>query len=488
MRNPTKLAQLPRENQKNYLLSAFSFCFSDHSIFIGQSAPHEVETSPRSSNIESSETNALDIQHVDIMYLRGDRSSLSFRKNISKIDLGEKAESEIRAVLSNVNARINYWSESIHVEIPALCRILNRAAHHLPGILSPTSTGLDRPEHLVAGLDYKRRNPFSPHDDKRIAVWLSDDGGQSNHVHVSSLPAGWRRLASIVNWLECCQHGSICLIEEPETHLHPTLQRHLAHEIDRYVRERNLQIFIATHSTVFQQMNIWKNRSRIFGAISDKLVEYSDSLGILDRLGIKASDISQSNGLIWVEGASDRLYVKHWLELWCNKTGIAPPLENIDYAFCFYGGSSLSHFSAKDTNEFIEMTKINKNIAIIIDNDNDFEFNANDLFFYLNPESAKSRVADEISRRPGGVVWITEKYTIENYLPEAFFKDNFSIDDRGITSTTKQKVAIARKYIRQFNNFENCTSSRKLEQRLDQLVRAIRTWNHELDGLTNSSY
>jgi hypothetical protein len=487
IRNPINLVRLPRENQKNNLLSAFSFSFSDRSIFIGQSVPNEIKTSPRSSNIKSGATSGLDIQHVDIMYLQEGNGSFPFRKNISKIDLGEEAEAEIREVLSNVSVKINYWSQPTSVEVSALCRILNRAAPHLSGILSLASTSLDRPEHLVAGLDYKKRNPFSPHDDKRIAVWLSDDGGQSNHVHVSSLPAGWRRLASIVNWLEYCEHGSICLIEEPETHLHPTLQRHLAHEIDCYVRERNLQIFIATHSTVFQQMNIWKNNSRIFAAIADQLVEYSDSLGMLDRLGIKASDISQSNGVIWVEGASDRLYIKHWLELWCKKIGVIPPLENVDYAFCFYGGSALSHFSTREIKGFVEMLKINKNIAIIMDRDLDFEVDADGLFICRNPKSAKSRVMNELFGRSEAVVWITEKYTIENYLPDTFFKENFSIDARGIPSTTKQKVGIARRYIRKFNKFETCTSSLQLERRLEQLFKAIRAWNHELGGLIDSS-
>ena len=36
----------------------------------------------------------------------------------------------------------------------------------------------------------------------------------------------------------------------------------------------------------------------------------SDNYDVLDDLGAKASDIFQSNGIIWVEGPSDRIYIK----------------------------------------------------------------------------------------------------------------------------------------------------------------------------------
>ena len=36
--------------------------------------------------------------------------------------------------------------------------------------------------------------------------------------------------------------------------------------------------------------------------------------GCLDDIGIKASDILQSNGIIWVEGPSDRIYINKWID------------------------------------------------------------------------------------------------------------------------------------------------------------------------------
>jgi len=200
---------------------------------------------------------------------------------------------------------------------------------------------------------------------------------------------------------------------------------------------------------------------------------------MLDRLGIKASDISQSNGVIWVEGASDRLYIKHWLELWCKKRGVLPPLENVEYSFCFYGGSSLSHFTARETDGFVEMLRINRNFAIIMDADLDFERAPDGAFICRRPGSAKDRIMNETLKRPGVAAWITENYTIENYLPAVFFADHFSVDSRGRTTTTKQKVDIAKKYIKLFDSFDTCTSSMDLERNIAQLFSTIRIWNHQ---------
>ena len=49
------------------------------------------------------------------------------------------------------------------------------------------------------------------------------------------------------------------------------------------------------------------------------IINVSDNLqknNVLNDLGIKASDLLQSNGIIWVEGPSDMIYMNKWIELW----------------------------------------------------------------------------------------------------------------------------------------------------------------------------
>ncbi|SHU60945.1 Uncharacterised protein [Mycobacteroides abscessus subsp. bolletii] len=49
-------------------------------------------------------------------------------------------------------------------------------------------------------------------------------------------------------------------------------------------------------------------------------------------LGYRPSDLLQANYVVWVEGPSDRTYIRRWLQI------ANPDLqEGIDYSIMFYG-------------------------------------------------------------------------------------------------------------------------------------------------------
>jgi putative ATP-dependent endonuclease of OLD family len=75
----------------------------------------------------------------------------------------------------------------------------------------------------------------------------------------------------------------------------------------------------------------------------------------LEDLGYHASDLLQSNGVIWVEGPTDRLYLLKWLEL----TGLKAK-EDLDFTIMFYGGRLLSHlsFGPDLTKELIPLLRV----------------------------------------------------------------------------------------------------------------------------------
>jgi hypothetical protein len=403
-----------------------------------------------------------------------------FSRNVSKAELDSTSLEVLEDAIATLGCNVEYWTSDNEVSVDDLAAILNSAATHLPGVLSTAFVPKDDFERSTVG-DYKKKTPFQVLDKQRVGLWLSDDITQQNHVHVMALPAGWRRLVSMLDWMQKVPKGSICLLEEPETHLHPHLQRYLAKEMDKLIEERGLQLFIATHSTSFQQANLWQHETAVFAATAESLEEYSSARNVLDALGIRASDISQSNGVIWVEGPSDRRYIKHWLNLYCFENNKKVPIENVDYSFCFYGGAVLSHMSVDDQNSFISMLSMNRNMVLVMDRDKDFEEDANSNLVCTKKNSAKARVLDEfVKLEPGSYqVWVTDKYTIESYLPADFLAKYFIEDEEErLVLERSTKVAISLEYAEQYGKFDECSRMpKKLKVHIATLQSHIERWN-----------
>lgn len=225
---------------------------------------------------------------------------------------------------------------------------------------------------------------------------------------LSHLGTGIHQLVILCCALEIFTDTIFC-IEEPEIHLHPELQRKF---LDLLKRTQN-RYFITTHSNVFLD---YDDNVSIYHVTHDgeksKVTNINNSKhnhDILDDLGYKNSDILQANGIIWVEGPSDRVFLNHWLHL--KRPDL---IEGLHYSILFYGGRLLSNLSYSP--DFLDKTlipllKINRNAYVIIDKD------GKRMTDSLN--TTKTRIKNEIGDHK---CWITKGREIENYLSTSTIK------------------------------------------------------------------
>jgi AAA15 family ATPase/GTPase len=282
--------------------------------------------------------------------------------------------------------------------------------------------------------------------------------------------------------------NALFCIEEPEVFLHPELQRKLIN----FLAKTNNTYLITTHSNAFldsqKDTAIFHVQNDGFSSKIYPVNSKKKGNHLLDDLGYRNSDLLQSNGIIWVEGPSDRIYIQKWISLLDEEL-----IEGIHYSIMFYGGSSRSHitFSEDETTEnFIELLKMNRNVWVHIDRDGDKED--------TKPNKTKLRVICELSGSDTGSCWITNGREIENYLykpavdrwleSKNIHLNEFTIDlnkkfETIIESATNKKInydSSKVKFAREIVHFITDISNLDvldLKSKLEELVASIRKWN-----------
>lgn len=243
------------------------------------------------------------------------------------------------------------------------------------------------------------------HDSHEIAVKTAD----TDYLPLESLGTGLTELV-ILAAVVACNTGKIICIEEPEIHLHPALQ---ARFIEYLLSDDANRFIVTTHSPTIinapgvQVAHVSKKNGVSSCQQLNCMVLARD---LLDDLGVRASDLLQSNYVVWVEGPSDRIYVDYWIGKWAEENSVHL-VEGIHYSIMLYGGKLLNALDAgpSDSNEkLISLFRINTHFCILMDSDKKSK--------NTRLGKTKTRVIEEC-KQSGAMHWITWGSTIENYVP-----------------------------------------------------------------------
>jgi AAA domain, putative AbiEii toxin, Type IV TA system len=205
----------------------------------------------------------------------------------------------------------------------------------------------------------------------------------------------------------------VVLFEEPEVGLHPRILRQFLNVL---TEEKDSQFFLTTHSNhlvdfVHDNVKCFHLRKTQTGP----QVESTDgpTLQMLSDLGVRSSSLMQANAVLWVEGPSDAMYIRTWLEVFGGNHKLT---EHVDYTFAFFGGALLKHYSVEpDGTKQVALNPIHPGWFFIADSDR------------LKPtDPLKKTYLNEFATRAGNErLWITKGKEIESYLNDNELRNAF---------------------------------------------------------------
>jgi len=172
--------------------------------------------------------------------------------------------------------------------------------------------------------------------------------------------------------------------EEPELYLHPGMQRIFINALNKF---NKTQAYIATHSNHFLDASLdYPKKISIFSLTknlkNEGLAKFyienlsSPKMSVLNALGVRNSSVLLANCSIWVEGITDRLYLKQYLEIFMRDNPDNNPIlsrfnEDMHYVFFEYGGDNVLHysFSEEPSSDGINARFLSNKVFLIHDKD-----------------------------------------------------------------------------------------------------------------------
>ncbi|PZR04536.1 MAG: hypothetical protein DI539_25475 [Flavobacterium psychrophilum] len=248
---------------------------------------------------------------------------------------------------------------------------------------------------IVAKFD-KDKNSSGVNNSEVISIHID---GEKDSRDLSQLGDGIQAILILMYKIFTAEDTGIIFIDEPELNLHPGMQRLFLEQIysNQDLTKKNLTYIISTHSNHFLDLTLEKKDVSIYTFTQKNQNEESKEKEfvirnvnrgdntILKHLGVNNSSVFLANCSLWVEGVSDRNYIKAFLKSYLKyivkneKDKYKCLKEDIDYVFFEYAGSNIAHYMFEEDiseseeervrNEINALALSNK-IFLLADSDN----------------------------------------------------------------------------------------------------------------------
>lgn len=211
---------------------------------------------------------------------------------------------------------------------------------------------------IVAEFD-KDKSLLGDNSSEIISIHIE---GEKETRYLYELGDGIQALIILMFKIFMAEENAILFIDEPELNLHPGMQRLFFEQIttNKDITDKNLTFFITTHSNHLLDLTLQSDDVSIY-SFSPELDNEgnkrfiiknvnSGNNELLRELGVNNTSVFLANCSIWVEGISDRNYIKSFLYAYCNQneTEFKYPKEDIDFVFFEYAGGNIEHYLFND--------------------------------------------------------------------------------------------------------------------------------------------
>ncbi len=192
-------------------------------------------------------------------------------------------------------------------------------------------------------------------DNSEEVIYIHIDG-ENNTRKLHELGDGIQAIIILMYQIFMAEENSVIFIDEPELNLHPGMQRLFFEQIsfNKDITNKKLTYFISTHSNHLLDLTLESDDVSIYSFTPivenghKKIIVKNINFGnaeLLRDLGVNNTSVFLANASIWVEGISDRNYIKAFLKAYCDsEEGKVYPKEDIDFTFFEYAGGNIEHY------------------------------------------------------------------------------------------------------------------------------------------------